>query len=65
MRQRDQQCDVSRGDVQCPWRTRHLYGEEVGYLCCGLIENHDGDHEDVYGETHQIWYVHGLVQEDC
>jgi len=50
--QSDWDCDLSRGDVQCPFVTAN--GTD-GVLCCGLREGHPGEHSDAYGFKHVEW----------
>ncbi len=35
------QCDMSKGDVQCPWVLPYFGG---GHLNCTLVEGHEGGH---------------------
>lgn len=39
-------CDMSKGHVQCSALVKRTWSEE--YLCCALVEGHDGGHRNAY-----------------
>ena len=48
-------CDVSEGDVQCPYLRPDADGER--WLCCGLVKGHAAPHQDAYGNAAGEWIV--------
>jgi len=39
-----EQCDMRRGDTQCPWVLPRWPEPDEGHLNCALVEGHGGHH---------------------